>query len=107
MENPSPVICLIWSVRLEANNWCVVDSSCRSGDSPRPWLETRVGCAGEVLEADLPKPERRDTVVRNTPSSTSTIESRPARAQEGFSRCRTSGEAIGSWRADPKLRTQY
>src|SRR5215469_11640517 len=49
-------------------------------------LETRLGCAGEVLEADLPRTESYGARVGNTPSSASAIQSRSAGAQEGLSR---------------------
>src|SRR5262249_10710803 len=58
----------------------------RSGDGINSAvLETCMGGAGKVLEADLPKTERHGTLVRNSPFGASAIESRPTRTQEGFS----------------------
>src|SRR5215469_7298591 len=80
----------------------------RSGDGINgAVLETRMGGTGEVLEANLPKTKRHGVLVRNTPSSASAIESRPARAQEGFPGCGTSGEATSGERADLKLCTRH
>ena len=66
-------------------------------------LATGLGGTGTVLEANLPEAGRRRPEIGNATSGASTIESRATRAQEGFPRCRTSGEAAGSKRADPKF----
>src|SRR6266403_890162 len=58
-------------------------------------LETRVGSTGTLLETTTPEAGRRKPDVGNLASGTSAIQSRAARTQEGFPRCRTSGEAAG------------
>jgi len=60
-----------------------------------PILETSVGSAGKVLEADMREARRRKAEVRNVALGAGTIQSRTTGTQEGFSRCRTPGEAAG------------
>src|ERR1700736_3274594 len=66
-------------------------------------LETGLGSTGTVLETDAPERGQRRPDVGNAASGAGAIEPRAAGAQEGFPRCRTSGEATGGTRADPKL----
>src|SRR5262249_54179688 len=58
-------------------------------------LETSVGSAGKVLEADLREARRRKAEVRNVASGAGTVQSWTAGTQERFPRCRTPGEAAG------------
>jgi len=60
-----------------------------------PILETGLGGARTVLETHLPGAGRRRPDVWNITLGASTIESRTTGTQEGFPRCRTSGEAAG------------
>src|SRR5256884_9050669 len=60
-----------------------------------PILETSVGSTRTVLEADLREARRRKAEVRNVASRAGAIQSRAARTQERFRRCRTPGEAAG------------
>src|SRR6267142_2010612 len=60
-----------------------------------PILETRVGSTGTVLETNTPEAERRRPDVRIVASGAGAVQSRAARTQEGFPRCRTPGEAAG------------
>src|ERR1700746_1268092 len=61
-----------------------------------PILETSVGSAREVLEADTREARRRKPQVWNVAFGTGAVQSWTAGAQEGFPRCRTLGEAAGS-----------
>src|SRR5260370_39893958 len=60
-----------------------------------PILETSVGSAGKVLETDVRDARRRKAEVWNVAFGAGTIQSRTTGTQEGFSRCRTPGEATG------------
>src|ERR1700694_2285369 len=60
-----------------------------------PILETSVGSAGKILEADTREARRRKAEVRNVAPGTGGVQSRTTRTQEGFRRCRTPGEAAG------------
>src|SRR5262249_50461107 len=66
-------------------------------------LETGVGSVGTVLEAGLREAGRRKPQVGNATSGAGPVESWAARAQEGFSRRRKTGQAVGGARADPEL----
>src|SRR5258708_31802684 len=66
-------------------------------------LETGVGGTGTVLETDTREARRRQPEVGNAASGAGAIEPRAAGAQEGFPRCRTSGEAAGSSGIDLEL----
>src|SRR5215472_8223964 len=66
-------------------------------------LEAGMGGARAVLEADLSESGRCRPDVGNPASGASLVESWSARAQERFSRRRTSGEAIGFPGADLEL----
>src|SRR5882724_3719870 len=68
-----------------------------------PILETSVGIAGKVLEANVREARRRKAEVRNTALGAGTIQSRTTGTQEGFSRCRTPGEAAGGPGTDSEL----
>src|SRR5438552_1541288 len=68
-----------------------------------PILETSLGNAGAVLEADTRAARRRRSEVRNAAFSAGAIQSRTAGTQEGFSRCRTPGEAAGGSGIDSEL----
>src|SRR6266404_3479388 len=57
-----------------------------------PILETSVGSAREVLEADTREARRRKPQVWNVAFGTGAIQSRAAGAEKGFPRCRTPGE---------------
>src|SRR5215472_8408230 len=72
----------------------------------RPILETSMGCAGTVLEADLSEAGRCRPHVGNTSSGASTVESWAAGAQERLSRRPAFGETVGVARADLKLRAR-
>src|SRR5215472_2021655 len=52
---------------------------------------------------ELPRAARRTLDLGNTASGAGAVEPRSARAQEGFPRRRTFGEAAGSQRAGPEL----
>ena len=58
---------------------------------------------GTVLETHLPDAGRGTRHIRNTPSCAGAVEPRATRAQEGFPRCRTFGEAAGGPRAGSEL----
>src|SRR5437868_15428013 len=58
-----------------------------------PILETSVGSAGKVLEADTREARRRKAEVGSVASSASGVQSWPTGTQEGFRRRRTPGEA--------------
>src|ERR1035437_6263189 len=76
----------------------------RSGDGVNgAILETGLGSTGTVLEADLPEAGRCRPDVRSAASGTGAIESRAARAEEGFPRCGTTGEAARGPRAEIEL----
>ena len=60
-----------------------------------PILETSVGGNGKVLEAIIREARRREAEVWNVAFGAGTIQSRTTGTQEGFSRCRTPGEAPG------------
>jgi hypothetical protein len=66
-------------------------------------LETGVGSAGAVLEADPPEVGRRAPDVGNAASGAGAVKPRSAGAQEGFPRCRTSGKATGGTGVDPDI----
>src|SRR5690348_7306269 len=66
-------------------------------------LEAGLGNIGALLEAKAPEAGRRGPHVGNTASGAGTVEPRSARAQEGFRRRRTSGEAAGGPGADTEL----
>src|SRR5260370_4357472 len=68
-----------------------------------PVLETSLGSIGTVLETATPEAGRRKTEVGNVASGAGAIEPRAAGAQEGFSRCRTSGQAAGGSGIDSQL----
>src|SRR5437879_8796264 len=68
-----------------------------------PILETSVGSAGKVLEADTREARRRKAEVRNVASGAGGVQSRTTGTQERFSRCRTPREAAGSARIDFEL----
>src|ERR1700741_1624248 len=57
-----------------------------------PILETSVGSAREVLEADPREARRRKPQVWNVAFGAGPVQSWVAEAQEGFPRCRTPGE---------------
>src|SRR5258706_12963557 len=59
-----------------------------------PILETSVGSAREVLEADTREARRRKPQVWNVAFGTGAIQSRAAGAEKGFPRCRTPGETV-------------
>src|SRR6266852_2877224 len=60
-----------------------------------PILETSMGNAGKVLEADTREARRRKAEVRNVASGAGGVQSRTTGTQEGFPRCLTPGEAAG------------
>src|SRR5215467_13793849 len=66
-------------------------------------LETRVGSAGEVLEAAMREARRCEAEVWNVALGAGAIQSRATGTQEGFSRCRTPGEATGGRGIDFEL----
>src|SRR5579864_5913429 len=68
-----------------------------------PILETSVGSAGAVLEADTREAGRCRPEVGNAAFGAGAIQSRAAGTQERFSRCRTPGEAAGGPRIDFEL----
>src|SRR6267378_6041941 len=70
-------------------------------------LETGLGSIGTVLEADLPEAGRCWPDVRSATSGTGAIESQAAGAEEGFPRCRATGEAARVPRADLELCARY
>src|SRR5215831_9720312 len=75
----------------------------RSGDGiDGAVLETGLGSAGAILEADAPETGRRRPDVGNAASGTGAIEPR-ASGQEGFPRCQTAGEAAGGTRVDAEF----
>src|SRR5215472_11024922 len=59
-------------------------------------LETSVGSAGKVLEADTREARRRKAEVRNLAPGAGGVQWRTTGTQEGFPRCRTVGEAACS-----------
>src|SRR5215469_4249127 len=65
----------------------VMESTC-------PILETAVELTRTVLETELSESGRCREAVGSTPPSASVVQSRAARAQERFSRCRTFGEGV-------------
>src|SRR5690242_19122295 len=67
-------------------------------------LATGLGSTGTLLEANLPEAGRCWHDVGKAASGTSTIQSRTARTEEGFSGCRTTGEKAGSPGTSPELR---
>src|SRR5690349_5690390 len=69
----------------------------------RTILETGLGNTGAVLAADLPEAGRRQPDVGSAPSCPGAVQSRAARAQAGFPRCRATGEAAGGTGADLEL----
>src|SRR5437867_2946228 len=73
----------------------------------RAILETGLGSTGTVLEAELPKVGRCRPDVRSAASGTGAIESRAAGAEEGFPRCRATGEAARVSGADLELCARY
>src|SRR5271157_3397467 len=66
-------------------------------------LETGLGSAGAVLEADLPEAGRRRPDVGSAASGAGAVESRTAGAEERLFGRRTSGEAAGGTGADLEL----
>src|SRR2546430_8605574 len=66
-------------------------------------VETGVGSAGKVLEADTREARRRKAEVRNVASGAGAVQSRTTGTQEGFPGCRTPGEAAGGPRIDSEL----
>src|SRR5579862_7300832 len=66
-------------------------------------LETSVGSAGAVLEADAREAGRRKPEVGNAAFGAGAVQSRAAGTQEGFPRCRTPGEAAGGPGIDSQL----
>src|SRR5437016_13596180 len=68
-----------------------------------PILETSVGSAGKVLEADTREARRRKAEVRNVASGAGAVQSRTTGTQEGFPGCRTPGEAAGGPGIDSEL----
>src|SRR5216683_2539317 len=68
-----------------------------------PILETSLGSAGTVLEADTRETGRRRPEVGNAAFGAGAVQSRAAGTQEGFPRCRTPGEAAGGPGIDSAL----
>src|SRR5215469_9888666 len=66
-------------------------------------LETSVGGAGKVLEADTREARRCTPELGNLAFSAGAIQPRTTGTQEGFSRCRTSGKAAGGPGVDSEL----
>src|SRR5438876_9949479 len=66
-------------------------------------LETSVGSAGKVLEADTREARRCKAEVRNFAPGAGGVQSRTTGTQEGFPRCRTPGEAAGVPGIDSEL----
>src|SRR5580700_4384660 len=66
-------------------------------------LETSLGSAGAVLEADTREAGRRKAEVGNAAFSDGAIQSRPEGTQEGFPRCRTPSQAAGRSGIDSEL----
>src|SRR5215467_14284196 len=58
-------------------------------------LETSLGSAGTILEADTREAGKRRPEVRNTAFGPGPVQSRAAGTQEGFPGCRTPSEATG------------
>src|SRR5882762_3162515 len=89
----------------------------QNGSSSRRWrkwswnplrnIGNRFGSTGTVLEADLPEAGRCWPDVRIAASGTGAIESRAAGAEEGFPRCRATGEAARVPGADLELCARY
>src|SRR6266849_4830367 len=71
-----------------------------------PILETSVGSAGKVLEADMRKARRRKAEVGSVASSAGGVQSRTTGTQERFRRRRTPGEASGGPGIDFELCTR-
>src|SRR6267142_4088208 len=68
-----------------------------------PILETSVGSAGKVLEADTREARRRKAEVGSVASSAGGVQSRTTGTQEGLRRRRTPGEASGGPGIDSEL----
>src|SRR5258708_37936623 len=68
-----------------------------------PILETSVGSAGKVLEADTREARRREAEVRNAASGAGGVQSRTPGTQAGFRRRRTPGEAARGPGIDSEL----
>src|SRR2546426_4671572 len=66
-------------------------------------LETSLGSIRTVLETATPEAGGRKPEVGNAAFGAGAIEPRAAGAQEGFRRCRTSGEATRGPGVDPEL----
>src|ERR1700756_4385050 len=66
-------------------------------------LETRVGSAGKILEADSREARRCEPEIRNVTSGTGTVQSRAAGTQERFPGCRTPGETASGPGIDSEL----
>src|SRR5262249_131119 len=66
-------------------------------------LETSVGSAGKVWEADTREARRRKAEVRNLAPGAGGVQWRTTGTQEGFPRCRTVGEAAGVPGIDSEL----
>src|SRR5262245_25261734 len=78
-----------------------------SGDGIHgPILETALERTRRVLETNLSTSGRCRENVGNTPSGAGVVQSWAARAQEGFSRRATFGEAVGLPGADLELRAR-
>src|SRR5216683_4396306 len=76
----------------------------RSGDGIHgAILEAGLGSPGTILAGNLPEAGRCRPDVGSATSGAGAIQSRAAGTQEGFPRCRTSGKATGSQRADPEF----
>src|SRR5260370_37961302 len=79
-----------------------------SGDGiDRAILEACLGSAGAILEGDVSESGRCKADVGDTTSGTSLVQSRAARAQDRFSRLRTSGEAARITGARLELRGRW
>src|SRR6266478_4035811 len=72
----------------------------------RAVLEACLGSAGAILEADVSESGGCGPDVGNTASGASLVQSRAARAQDRFSRRRTSGEAARITGASLELRAR-
>src|ERR1700694_2400127 len=69
----------------------------------RAVLAARVGSVGAVLAADSPAAGGPQSDVGHAAPGPGPVESRAARAEAGFPRCRTVGQAAGGAGADPQL----
>src|SRR5215467_11132969 len=71
-----------------------------------PVLETSLGSAGTILEADTREAGKRRPEVRNTASGAGAVQSRATGTQEGFPGCRTPSEATGGPGINSELRAR-